>query len=108
MKKIANTLTPLAAVAFLGSCMVSGLGFLVTLMASVGFGGELPWAYFLRLYLPTLSIALPMAGMILFAVIFLASTGKTAEAARPAVSEKTKFLYINEEGKREAPLPKAA
>jgi hypothetical protein len=108
MKTIANILTPLAAAIFFGACMISGLGLLVTLMASVGFGEGLPWAYFLRLNLPTLSVALPMAGMILFAIICFANAGKTARAIKPAVVESAKLLSISEEEKKEEALPKAA
>lgn len=106
MKNFANALTPLAAAAFIGACMVSGLALLVTMMASVGFADGLPWAYFLRLHLPALSIALPVAGMILFGAILLANSVRNAEVARPAAVDVEKSSPVHEA--EEVTLPKAA
>jgi hypothetical protein len=108
MKKIANILTPFAAFIFFGACMVSGVGLLVVSMASIGFGDGLPWAYYLRLYLPLLSIALPVAGMIFFAVILLADSIKTTEIVRPTVVDGAGLPPVSEGVKKEEALPKAA
>jgi hypothetical protein len=108
MKKIANALMPLAAVVFFGTCLVSVFGLLVVLMTSVGFADGVPLFYYHRLNAAVISVALPMVGMILFAVILLGLPRKSAEAAKPAVIEDAGNPPMSEEGKKEAPLAKAA
>jgi hypothetical protein len=85
MKKIANSLIPLAVLVFFGTCLVSVFGLLVVLMASAGFANGLPLVYFQSLNVAVISVALPMVGMILFAAILVGLPRKPAEAAEPAV-----------------------
>jgi TRAP-type C4-dicarboxylate transport system permease small subunit len=80
MKKITNSLTPLAVLVFFGACMISVFGLLVILMTSVGFANGLPLAYFQRLDVAVISVALPIVGMILFAAILLGLPRKPATA----------------------------
>ena len=83
MKNITNSLAPLASLVLLGTCLVSVFGFLVVLVTSVGFGDGLPLLYYQRLYVPVISVALPVVGMILFAVILLGFSGDPAKATKP-------------------------
>ncbi len=108
MKKIANSLLPLAVLVFFGTCMVSVFGLLVVLMTSAGFANGLPLVYFQRLNVAVISVALPMVGMILFAAILLGLPRKPAEAAEPAVIEDAGNPPTGEEGEKEVPLAKAA
>ena len=108
MKKIANSLMPLAVLVFFGTCLASVFGLLVVLMTSVGFAGGLPLSYYHRLDVAVISVALPIVGMILFAAILLGLPRKSAEAAKPAVIEGAENSPMSEEGKMEAPLAKAA
>jgi hypothetical protein len=108
MKNITNSLMPLAALVLVGTCLVSVFGLLVVLMTSVGFADGLPLFYFQRLNVAAISVALPMAGMILFAAILLGLPRKPAEAAKPAVIEGAINRPMSEDGKKEATLAKAA
>src|SRR5262245_25014728 len=108
MNKIVNVLMPLAAVVFIGTCLVSVFGLLVILMTSVGFADGAPLFYYHRLNVAVISVALPMVGMILFAAILLGLPRKSAEAAEPAVIDCVENPPMSEEGKKEAPLAKAA
>jgi hypothetical protein len=108
MKNITNSLMPLAALVLVGTCLVSVFGLLVVLMTSVGFADGLPLFYFQRLNVAAISVALPMAGMILFAAILLGLPRKPAEAAKPAVIEGAINQPMSEDGKKEATLAKAA
>ena len=108
MKKIANSLMPLAALVLFGTCLVSVLGLLVVLMTSIGFADGIPLFYYQRLNVAVISIALPIVGMILFAAILLGLPGKPAEAAKLTVIEGATNLPMIEEGKKEESLAKAA
>jgi len=108
MKKIANALMPLAALALFGTCLVSVFGLLVVLMTSVGFADGVPLSYYHRLNIPIISVALPIVGMILFTAISLGLPRKSAEAVRLTVIEGAANLSVGEEGKKEESLAKAA
>jgi len=108
MKKITNSLMPLAVLVFFGTCLVSVFGLLVVLMTSVGFADGLPLFYYQRLNVAVISVVLPLAGMILFTAILLGLPRKFAEAAKPAVIEGAVNPPMDEEGKKEVPLAKAA
>jgi hypothetical protein len=108
MKKIANSLMPLAALVLFGTCLVSVLGLLVVLMTSIGFADGIPLFYYQRLNVAVISIALPIVGMILIAAILLGLPGKPAEAAKLTVIEGATNLPMIEEGKKEESLAKAA
>ena len=108
MKKIANSLMPLAALVLFGTCLVSVLGLLVVLMTSGGFADGLPLFYYQRLNVAVISVALPIVGMILFAAILIGLTRKSAEDAELTVIEGAATLPVSEEGKKEEHLAKAA
>jgi hypothetical protein len=108
MKKIANSLMPLAALVFFGTCMVSVFGLLVVLMTPVGFADGLPLVYYQRLNVAVISVALPLVGMILFTAILLGLPRKSAEAAKLTVIEGAENPPAIEEEKIEAHLAKAA
>src|SRR6266498_6032205 len=108
MKKIANSLMPLAVLVLFETCLVSVFGLLVVLMTSVGFADGVPLFYYQRLNVAVISVALPIVGMILFATILLGLPRKSAEAAELTVIEGAANLPVNEEGKKEEYLAKAA
>lgn len=64
MKKYAIFLLPVAAICFVGSLAVSGAVMLVTILTGGHIGGDLPMYYLEFLNLQTLSIALPIVGMV--------------------------------------------
>jgi len=105
MKNITNSLAPLAALVLFGTCLVSVFGFLVVLVTSVGFGDGLPLLYYRRLYLPIISVALPVVGMILFAVFLLGISGAPAKATKPAAIKGA--IDPNEEWKKKEERLKA-
>src|SRR5215813_1386775 len=106
MKKIMNYLMPLAVLVFFGTCLVSVFGLLVVLMTSVGFVDGVPLYYYQRLNVAVISVALPIVGMIIFAVILLGLPRKSAEAVKLTVIEGAANLTVIEEGKKETPLAK--
>jgi hypothetical protein len=108
MKKIANSLMPLAAFVLVGTCLVSVFSLLVVLLTSVRFADGVPLFYYQRLNVAVISVALPIVGMILFAAILLGLPRKSAEAAELTVIEGAANLPVNEEGKKEEYLAKAA
>jgi uncharacterized protein YacL len=108
MKKITNSLMPLAASVLFGTCLVSVFGLLVVLMTSVGLADGVPLSYYQRLNIPIISVALPVVGMILFTAILLGLPRKSAEAVRLTVIEDAANLPAGEEGKKEGSLAKAA
>jgi len=69
MKKYSIYLLPFAALSLVGSLAVSGAVLLVTVMTASDVVGDLPMKYLERLNLPFLFIALPIVGMLLFAII---------------------------------------
>src|SRR5215468_4477935 len=104
MKKIANSLMPLAALVLFGTCLVSVFSLLVVLLTSVGFADGVPLFYYQRLNVAVISVALPIVGMILFAAILLRLPRKSTEAAEPAVIEGVITPPMSEEGKKEVPV----
>jgi hypothetical protein len=68
----------------------------------------LPLFYYQRLNVAEISVVFPLVGMILFTAILLGLPRKSAEAAKPAVIEGAVNPPMNEEGKKELPLAKAA
>jgi hypothetical protein len=108
MKKIANSLMPLAALILFVTCLVSVLGLLVVLLTSVGFADGVPLFYYQRLNVGVISVALPIVGMILFTAILLGLPRTSAEAAKLTVIEGAANLSVGEEGKKEESLAKAA
>jgi hypothetical protein len=108
MKNITNSLMPLAALVLFVTCLVSVSGLLVVLLTSVGFADGVPLFYYQRLNVAVISVALPIVGMILFAAILLGLPRKSAEAAELTVIEGAANLPVNEEGKKEEYLAKAA
>jgi hypothetical protein len=108
MKNTTNSLMPLAALAFIGTCLISIFGLLVVLMTSVGFADGVPLSHYQRLNIPIISVALPIVGMILFTAILLVLPRKSAEAVRLTVIEGVANLSVDDEGKKEESLAKAA
>ncbi len=108
MKNTTNSLVPLAAIAFFGTCLVSIFGLLVVLMTSVGFADGVPLSYYQRLNIPIISVALPIVGMIIFTAILLGLPRKSAEAVRLTVIEGAANLSVDEEGIKGESLAKAA
>jgi hypothetical protein len=108
MKNTTNSLMPLAALAFIGTCLISVFGILVVLMTSVGFADGVPLSYYQRLNIPIISVALPIVGMILFTAILLGLSRKSAETVRLNVIEGAANLSVDEEGKKIESLAKAA
>jgi hypothetical protein len=108
MKNVTNSLIPLAVLVFFGTCLANVLGLLTVLMTSVGFADRLPLFYYQRLNVAEISVVFPLVGMILFTAILLGLPRKSAEAAKPAVIEGAVNPPMNEEGKKELPLAKAA
>jgi len=102
MKNIAKFLAPFAILTFLGSLMVSSIFLLVVVLSSSGSGEGLPMSYLMRLYLPTLSVALPVAGMIFLGVIMLGfrtpakavSPFRVEDVTQPVTSEKEKEEHL--------------
>jgi hypothetical protein len=108
MKKITNSLLPLAVLILFVTCLVSVFGLLVVLLTSVGFADGVPLFYYKRLNVAVISVALPITGMILFTAILLELPRTSAEAAKLTVIEGAANLSVGEEGKKEESLAKAA
>jgi len=108
MKKIANSLLPLAALVLFGTCLVTGFDLLVVLMTSVGIANEAPSSYYQTLDIPIISVTLPIVGMILFAAILLGLPGKPADAVESTTTERGIYPSMNEEGKKDERRLKAA
>jgi hypothetical protein len=108
MKKIANSLLPLAALVLFGTCLVTGFDLLVVLMTSVGFANEAPSSYYQILDMPIISVTLPIVGMILFAAILLGLPGKPADAGESSATERGMYPSMNKEGKKDKRRLKAA
>ncbi|MBL8190281.1 MAG: hypothetical protein JNK38_19855 [Acidobacteria bacterium] len=66
MKKLALVLQLVAVMFFVGSLLVGGAAFLVTLLTASHLGGDLPLVYFEKLNLPMLSVLLPVVGIVVF------------------------------------------
>ena len=94
MKKIANSLMPLAALVLFGTCLVSVFSLLVVLLTSVGFADGVPLFYYQRLNVAVISVALPMVGMILFAAILLGLPGRPADAVGSTATKRDIYISI--------------
>jgi hypothetical protein len=108
MKKIANSLLPLAALVFVGTCLVTVFDLLVVLMTSVGFANEAPSSYYQGLDIPIISVTLPIVGMILFAAILLGLPGKSADDVESTATGRGMYPSMNEAGKKGRRRLKAA
>jgi hypothetical protein len=101
MKKIANSLLPIAALVLFGTCLVTVFDLLVVLMTSVGVANEAPSSYYQILDIPIISVTLPIVGMILFAAILLGLPVKPADADESTATERRMYPSMNEEGKKD-------
>jgi hypothetical protein len=109
MKRFTNSLIPIAALVFFATCITSVLAFMVVLAASFGLSEWQLFVYFQKLNLPALSIALPIAGMIIFAAILLGLSGQRHEAVKPVIGEdRSDQATIGEVRKREQEELRAA
>jgi hypothetical protein len=102
MKKIANFLMPFAAIVLVVTCLISLFSLFVVVDTSVGLANGVPWAYYLRLNIGVISVALPVVGMILFGIILLGLREKTSEAAKPADIEMPMTEVKEEENQLKA------
>jgi hypothetical protein len=108
MKKVANSLLPLAALVLFGTCLVTGFDLLVVLMTSVGIANEAPSSYYQTLDIPIISVTLPIVGMILFAAILLGLPGKPSDTVESTTAERGMYSSMNKEGKKDKRRLKAA
>jgi hypothetical protein len=106
MKKIANSLMPIAALVLFGTCLVTAFDLGEVLMTSVGLADGGPSSYYQSLDIPIISVALPIVGMILFAAILLGLPRKSAEAAKSAAIEGAANLRAREEAQMKSILQK--
>jgi hypothetical protein len=98
MKKIANSLMPIAALVLFGTCLVTVFDLVEVLMTSVGLADGGPSSYYQSLNVPIMSVALPIVGMILFAAILLGLPGKPADAVRSTATKREIHLSIKISG----------
>ena len=108
MKKIAKSLLPLAALVLFGTCLVTAFDLLVVLLTSVGIANEAPSSYYQILDIPIISVALPIAGMILFAAILLGLPGKPSDSIESTTTERGMYQSMNKEVKKDKRRLKAA
>jgi hypothetical protein len=88
MKKIANSLMPIAALVLFGTCLVTVFDLVEVLMTSVGLADGGPSSYYQSLSIPIISVALPIVGMILFAAILLGLPGKPSDTVESTTAER--------------------
>lgn len=81
MKKYLIFLFPVGAIFFAFSLLIGGATMLVTVLTGGHVGGELPMQYFEFLNFPTLSIVLPVLGMV-FMLISLPGILTQRDAAK--------------------------
>jgi hypothetical protein len=98
MKKIANSLMPIAALVLFGTCLVTAFDLVEVLMTSVGLAESGPSSYYQSLDIPIISVALPIVGMILFAAILLGLPGKPADAVESTATKRDIYLSIRISG----------
>src|SRR5689334_18053585 len=91
MKKYSTYLLPLAALTFIGSLAISGAVLLVTVLTAGDVAGDLPMRYLENLMLPFLFIAVPVVGMLVFAVVLSGTLG-SRKAAAPVVEFTKKHI----------------
>jgi hypothetical protein len=94
MKKIANSLMPIAALVLFGTCLVTAFDLVEVLTTSVGLADGGPSSYYQSLNIPIISVALPIVGMILFAAILLGLPGRRAGAVGPTATKRDIYLSI--------------
>ena len=98
MKKIANSLLPIAALVLFGTCLVTVFDLVEVLMTSVGLSDGGPSSYYQSLDIPIISVALPIVGMILFAAILLGLPGRPADAVGSTATKRDIYLSIKISG----------
>ena len=98
MKKIANSLMPIAALVLFGTCLVTVFDLVEVLMTSVGLADGGPSSYYQSLNIPIISVALPIVGMILFAAILLWLPGRPADAVGSTSTRRGIYLTIRISG----------
>ena len=98
MKKIANSLMPIAALVLLGTCLVTVFDLAEVLMTSVGLADGGPSSYYQSLNIPIISVALPIVGMILFVAILLGLPGRPAGAVGSTATRRDIYLSIRIRG----------
>jgi hypothetical protein len=98
MKKIANSLMPIAAFVLFGTCLVTVFDLAEVLMASVGLTDGGPSSYYQSLNIPIISVALPIVGMILFAAILLGLPGRPADAVGSTAAKRDIYISIRIRG----------
>src|SRR5262245_34405451 len=98
MKKIANSLMPIAALVLFGTCLVTVFDLVEVLMTSVGLADGGPSSYYQSLNVPIMSVALPIVGMILFAAILVGLPCKPADAVRSTAAKRDIYLLIKISG----------
>jgi len=98
MKNYSTFLTPLAILCLVGSLAMHGAMALVTVLTAGHVGGDLPFLYMEHLYLPILSIAVPVIGMALFASLLpsIARRHETVEIGA-AVENAVDSMTVKEE-----------
>ena len=101
MKKYSIYLLPIAALTFIGSLAITGAVLLVTVLTASHIGDDLPMNYLERLSLPTLSIIVPVIGMLFFASILpslfsrrIATEAKIVELQTSARKQPVKHLPV--------------
>jgi hypothetical protein len=98
MKKIANSLKPIAALALFGTCLVTVFDLVEVLMTSVGLADGGPSSYYQSLNIPIISVALPIVGMILFAAILLGLPSRPADAVGSTATKRGIYISIRISG----------
>jgi hypothetical protein len=98
MKKIANSLMPLAGLVLFGTCLVTVFDLVEVLMTSVGLSDGGPSSYYQSLDIPIISVALPIVGIILFAAILLGLPGGSADAVESTATKRDIYLSIRISG----------
>jgi len=94
MKKIANSLMPIAALVLFGTCLVTVFDLMEVLMTSVGLADGGPSSYYQSLNMPIISVALPIVGMILFAAILFGLPGRPTGAVGSTATKRDIYLSI--------------
>ena len=98
MKKIANSLMPIAALVLFGTCLVTVFDLVEVLVTSVGLADGGPSSYYQNLNIPIISVALPIVGMILFAAILLGLPGRPAGAVESTATRRDIYISIRISG----------
>ncbi len=81
MKNFAKLLQLVAALFFVGSLLVGGAGFLVTILTAGDVAGGVPMYYYEKLNFQWLSVLLPILGIVAFLLVLpgIMSERKTSE-----------------------------